>query len=82
MVIVKVKGSSKNSCGRRIEFPVRVLFIIAAARHLRNWLLIHQKVPTAVIHGLLSLSGNPWVVLLVIQYHSLILGCFMERNRP
>ena len=60
-----------------IEASVRVLFIIAAAG-IFGWLLIHQRIPEAVIHGLLSLSGNPWVVLLVINIILLILGSFME----
>jgi C4-dicarboxylate transporter DctM subunit len=60
-----------------LESSVRVLFIISAAG-IFGWLLIHQKVPEAVIHGLLSLSSNPWVVLMVINVILLILGCFME----
>jgi C4-dicarboxylate transporter, DctM subunit len=60
-----------------LESSIRVLFIIAAAG-IFGWLLIHQKVPEAVIHGLLSLSSKTWVVLLVINIILLILGCFME----
>ena len=45
------------------EQTVRVMFIIAAAG-LFGWLLIHQKVPEAVIDGLTSLSDNPVVILL------------------
>jgi C4-dicarboxylate transporter DctM subunit len=60
-----------------LESSVRVLFIISAAG-IFGWLLIHQKVPEAVIHGLLSLSSNPWVVLMVINVILLMLGCFME----
>ncbi len=60
-----------------LESSVRVLFIISAAG-IFGWLLIHQKVPEAVISGLLSLSGKTWVVLLVINIILLILGCFME----
>ena len=60
-----------------LESSVRVLFIISAAG-IFGWLLIHQKVPEAVIHGLLSLSSKTWVVLLVINIILLILGCFME----
>lgn len=73
---VKVKDLPKI-LRETIESSVRVLFIIAAAG-IFGWLLIHQRVPAAVIHGLLSLSGNPWVVLLVINIILLILGCFME----
>jgi C4-dicarboxylate transporter DctM subunit len=60
-----------------LESSVRVLFIISAAG-IFGWLLIHQRVPETVIKGLLSLSGNPWVVLLIINFILLMLGCFME----
>jgi C4-dicarboxylate transporter DctM subunit len=60
-----------------LEASVRVLFIISAAG-IFGWLLIHQRVPETVIKGLLSLSKNPWVVLLIINIILLILGCFME----
>jgi C4-dicarboxylate transporter DctM subunit len=60
-----------------LESSIRVLFIISAAG-IFGWLLIQQKVPEAVIHGLLSLSSKTWMVLLVINVILLILGCFME----
>jgi tripartite ATP-independent transporter DctM subunit len=59
------------------EQTVRVMFIIAAAG-LFGWLLIHQRVPEAVINGLTSLSNNPVVILLIINTILLIMGCFME----
>jgi C4-dicarboxylate transporter, DctM subunit len=60
-----------------LEQTVRVLFIISAAG-LFGWLLIHQRVPEAVIRGLMSLSKNPVVILLIINLILLLLGCFME----
>ncbi|MCX5911420.1 MAG: TRAP transporter large permease [Deltaproteobacteria bacterium] len=60
-----------------LETSVRVLFIISAAG-IFGWLLIHQRVPETVIKGLMALSGNPWMVLLIINIILLILGCFME----
>ncbi len=60
-----------------LESSIRVLFIISAAG-IFGWLLIHQKVPEAVIHGLLSLSSKTWIILLVINFILLMLGCFME----
>jgi C4-dicarboxylate transporter, DctM subunit len=59
------------------EQTVRVLFIISAAG-LFGWLLIQQRVPEAVIRGLMTLSKNPLVILLIINLILLILGCFME----
>jgi len=56
---------------------VRVLFIISAAGFF-GWLLIHQRIPDAVIVGLTSFSASPEVLLLIIIGILLILGCFME----
>ncbi len=60
-----------------LETSVRVLFIISAAG-IFGWLLIHQRVPETVIKALMSLSSNPWVILMIINVILLILGCFME----
>lgn len=60
-----------------MEHTVRVLFIISAAG-IFGWLLIQQRVPEAVITGLMALSDKPWVILLIINIILLILGCFME----
>jgi tripartite ATP-independent transporter DctM subunit len=60
-----------------LEYTIRVLFIISAAG-IFGWLLIHQRVPDAVITGLMSLSESPWIILLIINIILLILGCFME----
>lgn len=60
-----------------LEHTIRVLFIISAAG-IFGWLLIHQKVPDAVVKNLMTLSKNPWVILLIINIILLVLGCFME----
>jgi len=60
-----------------LESSVRVLFIISAAG-IFGWLLIHQRVPETVIKGLMTLSKNPWLILLIINIILIILGCFME----
>jgi len=56
---------------------VRVLFIISAAGFF-GWLLIHQRIPDAVIVGLTSFSASPEVLLLLVMGILLVLGCFME----
>jgi len=60
-----------------LEHSIRVLFIISAAG-IFGWLLIHQRVPEEVIKGLMGLSENRWVILLILNVVLLILGCFME----
>lgn len=60
-----------------LEYSVRVLFIISAAG-IFGWLLIHQRVPDAVIKGLMALSDSPWMILLILNFILILLGCFME----
>jgi tripartite ATP-independent transporter DctM subunit len=60
-----------------IQHTIRVMFIISAAG-IFGWLLIHQRVPEAVIQGLMAVSHNKWVLLFIINVILLILGCFME----
>jgi C4-dicarboxylate transporter DctM subunit len=60
-----------------VRNSVQVLFIISAAS-VFGWLLIQQRVPSAVVEGLLSLTGKPWAVLLIVNAILLLLGCFME----
>jgi C4-dicarboxylate transporter, DctM subunit len=54
-----------------------VLFIVAASS-LMGWLLAIQQVPQALMSGFLSISTNPWVILVIINVFLLILGCLMD----
>lgn len=56
---------------------VRVMFIIAAAGFF-GWFMIHQRIPEQVITGLTALSSVPWVLLLIVIFILLVLGCFLE----
>jgi len=56
---------------------VQVLIIIAGAGAL-GWVLVQQQIPNAIIRGILSISSNPWIVLLMVNVILLVLGCFME----
>lgn len=56
---------------------IKVLFIIAVAGFF-GWLLIHQQIPHELLAGLMGLSSNPTVILLIIMAILLILGCFIE----
>jgi tripartite ATP-independent transporter DctM subunit len=60
-----------------VRNSVQVLFIISAAS-VFGWLLIQQRVPTAIVEGLMALTTTPWVVFLIVNAILLILGCFME----
>lgn len=60
-----------------VRQTAQVMFIVAAAG-LFGWLLIYLRVPDALIAWLSALSGNPLVVLIIINAILLMLGCFME----
>ncbi|MBL0406775.1 TRAP transporter large permease [Microvirga aerilata] len=55
----------------------QVMFIIAVAAPF-GWVLIQQQIPNAILQAFLSLSTEPWVILLVINVVLLILGMFIE----
>ena len=60
-----------------VRNSVQVMFIISAAS-VFGWLLIQQQVPTTIVEGLMALTSQPWLVLLIVNVILLILGCFME----
>lgn len=60
-----------------LEHTVRVMFIISAAS-LFGWMLIQQRIPNTVVEGLMALTDQRWLILLIINGILLLLGCFME----
>ena len=60
-----------------LTHTVRIMFIISAAG-LFGWLLILNRIPVQVINGLTSLSDNPEVVMAIIIFVLLVLGCYLE----
>jgi len=60
-----------------LEHTIRVMFIISAAS-LFGWMLIQQRIPNTVVEGLMALTDQRWVILLIINGILLLLGCFME----
>ncbi len=56
---------------------VRLLFVIAAAGFF-GWLLIHQRVPDAIISGLTSFADSRTVALAIVVLVLLVLGMFLE----
>jgi len=56
---------------------IQVMFIMAAAAPF-SWVLIQQRIPNAVVSGMIGLAKEPWMVLLVINLILLILGMFIE----
>jgi tripartite ATP-independent transporter DctM subunit len=54
-----------------------VMFITAVASVL-GWALAQGRVPQQIAEGVLALTSQPWVVLLLINVLLLVVGCFME----
>jgi tripartite ATP-independent transporter DctM subunit len=63
--------------GETVRNSVQVMFIISAAS-IFGWLLIQQRIPTTIVEGLMALTSQRWLVLLIVNIILLILGCFME----
>ncbi len=56
---------------------IRVMFVIAAAGFF-GWLLVHQRVPNALIDALLGLTTDPTLILAIVVAILLVLGMFLE----
>jgi tripartite ATP-independent transporter DctM subunit len=54
-----------------------VLFLIAASIGL-SWIMSFENIPVIVSQGLLSLSSDPFVLLLIINLALLAVGVFMD----
>lgn len=70
-VIQIVLGSAKTSA---------VIMTIIACSGIFGWVLANWKIPEQVAQGVLSLSGNKYVVILLISIIVLIAGVFMETS--
>lgn len=54
-----------------------LMFIVSAAVPFTS-ILAFEQVPTKLTQGMLALSDNPWVILLMLNAGLLIAGCFLE----
>lgn len=55
----------------------KVMFLIATATFV-GFLLAHQKIPQMLAEGLLTVTREPWAVLLLVNLLLLVIGCFLE----
>ncbi len=60
-----------------IETTASVLIIVGAAS-LFGWVLTTTRITEELTSGLLSITTNPYMLLLIINIILLIVGCFME----
>jgi len=56
-----------------------IMFIICAAAAF-SWFLTSQSIPQNIAGWLTSVTPQPWMFLLAVNFMLLIVGCFMEPN--
>ncbi|MEQ8294374.1 MAG: TRAP transporter large permease [Roseovarius sp.] len=60
-----------------LQSTVSVMFVIAAAGFF-GWLLVHQRVPDALVSSMIGFSDSPAVILAIVVLILLVLGMFLE----
>ncbi|MGY3439785.1 MULTISPECIES: TRAP transporter large permease [unclassified Marinovum] len=60
-----------------LQHTLRVMFVIAAAGFF-GWLLVHQRVPNALVSSMVGFSDQPAVILAIVVVILLVLGMFLE----
>lgn len=63
-----------KSCVR----PLSTVMAIIAVSSAFSYVLSYLKVPTRVAEGLLAISSNPAIIMLLMVVMMIILGCFMD----
>lgn len=60
-----------------VRMTTSVMILVGLAR-LFAWIITTERIPQLVAQGILSISTNPYVVILLINLILLFVGCFME----
>lgn len=60
-----------------IEFTAIILFIISVAG-LYGWLLVRLQIPLTLAEGVVQITTNPSVLLIILALFFLLVGCFMS----
>ncbi len=55
-----------------------VVVLILAGASILSWLLVRGRVGVMFANAITSVTQNPWVVLLLLNFLLLALGCFLE----
>ncbi len=63
---------------RESTFDTVVIVIIIAAAAPFAWLLAFEQVPQKIAQELAALVGQPWLMMLAINFFLLVVGLFME----
>lgn len=62
---------------KSVETTAIVMFLIGTSMAM-SWLLAYENIPAIVASGLVNLSDNPFVILLLINLVLLMVGIFMD----
>jgi len=60
-----------------VEFTAIILFIISVAG-LYGWLLVRLQIPMTLAEGIVQLTTNSTILLIMLMLFFLIIGCFMS----
>jgi tripartite ATP-independent transporter DctM subunit len=55
-----------------------IILIVFAMANAFGWILATQEIPQKVSQYILSISRDPYIILLLINFFLLIVGCFLE----
>ena len=55
-----------------------IVMLLIATSTAMSWIMAYENIPQAVSEGLLSISDNPLVILLLINLALLLVGAFMD----
>ena len=63
---------------RRTMYDTAAIMLIIAAANLYGWFLVFSKIPQDFAALMQSMTGDPVIILLMINALLLVVGCFME----
>jgi len=63
---------------KRTAITSSVVLLIIGAANIMGWVLAHQRIPEMLADMFLSISQNPYVIILLINLMLIIVGMFME----
>jgi len=55
-----------------------VLLLIIGMANIFSWVLTAEQIPTRIAHSLLTLTHNPYLILLLMNVFLLFIGMFLE----
>ncbi|MEP2026155.1 MAG: TRAP transporter large permease [Reichenbachiella sp.] len=73
LTVEKIRQIAIGSVG-----TTAVVALLIACSMSMSWVMAYADIPQAVTAGLLSISDNPWVILLLINLLLLAVGIFMD----